>query len=114
VLATNVVGDSLLSDPITLKAAQRPDTPTVPIGTEHDIDVLKFVWNEPFDQYDAISDYKVYWDLGDSTTNLFTLLTSTTYSQREWIKDNGLLPELVPGKYYRFRVAAVNSIGESD
>lgn len=41
-------------------------------------------------------------------------LTPTSYGNLEWIKDNSQLPELVPGQYYRFKVTAVNSIGESD
>lgn len=114
VLATNVVGDSLLSDPLTIKAAQRPETPSLPVSVEHNTYILKFSWSAPFDNYDAITDYRVYWDAGDQDLTLFTQLTPTSYGGLEWIKDNNNLPELVPGQYYRFKVAAVNSIGESD
>lgn len=86
----------------------------MPISVLHDINILKFSWTAPFYQYDSITDYKVYWDASDHTIILFELLTATTYGETEWIKDNNVLPELVPGNYYRFRVSAVNSIGESD
>jgi hypothetical protein len=68
----------------------------------------------PNENYDSIIDYKVYWDAGESGLVLFYTLTDTTYGEYEWFKDNSLMPELLPGAYYQFKVSAVNTIGESD
>jgi hypothetical protein len=61
---------------------------------EHNIDILSFKWIEPFNQHDEITDYRVYWDEGESQINLFKLLTPTTFGEVEWIKDNSILPNL--------------------
>lgn len=75
---------------------------------------MKFSWSEPNDNYSPITDYKVYWDAGDKDLSILIELTPTSYGEVEWLKDNSQLPELIPGQYYRFKVTAVNSIGESD
>lgn len=78
------------------------------------VNSLQFEWSAPFDNYAAITDYKVYWDQGEPDLLLFYSLTETTYAELEWAKDNSQMPELVPGAYYQFKVSAVNAIGESD
>jgi hypothetical protein len=69
---------------------------------------VSFEWITPFSQYDAIYDYKIYWDSGLENA-WFTLLASSTYGQTQYVASG-----LVTGIYYQFKVAAVNTIGESD
>jgi hypothetical protein len=64
VLATSAVGDSALSSPITIKAAQKPDAPSMPTLISQSSDSISIEWTAPSDNFDAILDYNVYWDFG--------------------------------------------------
>ena len=69
---------------------------------------ITFSWNEPYNGGDAITDYEIDWNQGD-TINTFTRLVSTTYGTRVHTV-NGLT---VNGLVYRFIVRAINSVGKS-
>ena len=112
-MATNEVGDGPLSSSVQIKAASPPDAPYPPVLISQMPDAIVFSWTEPFNNYDPILDYKVYWDSG-LAMNIFGVLTMSTFGELQWNKDNSQMPELVPGTYYQFKVSAFNSIGESD
>ena len=84
VLAFNVVGDGSLSSAVTIKAAQQPDAPAMPTLISQGPSSITISWTAPDNQYDTITDYKVYWDFGNGG-NWFVQLTSTTSGQLEWL-----------------------------
>jgi hypothetical protein len=61
---------------------------------------ISIEWTAPSDNFDAILDYNVYWDLGIEAP--FEILTDSTGNQLSFTKDNSVIPELVPGEYYQF------------
>jgi hypothetical protein len=61
---------------------------------------ISIEWMAPSDNFDAILDYNVYWDLGIEAA--FEILTDSTSNLLIWTKDNSEIPELVPGEYYQF------------
>ena len=78
ILATNQVGDSALSSPVTIKAAQVPDAPAQPTLVFQSPTVITIEWVAPHDNFDPILDYIVRWDLGTSS---WEILTSSTGNQ---------------------------------
>ena len=62
VLATNAVGESLLSLATTIKAATVPDAPSKPVLVDQQPSYIEFNWNTPYDGYDSIIDYRIQWD----------------------------------------------------
>lgn len=55
---------------------------------------VSFEWLTPFSQYDAVYDYKVYWDSGTENA-WFTQLASSTFGQTQYVATG-----LVKGTYY--------------
>ncbi len=53
-------------------------------------------------------DYKVLWDAGRGNA-IFDVLAASTFGQVEYTTTAAL----IPGKYYQFKVIAVNNIGDS-
>ena len=63
VIATNEIGDSLPSDPISLRAAVAPDAPSAPTKTFADGTRVEISWNAPLSNGGAdISKYEVFMD----------------------------------------------------
>ena len=112
VLATSDAGDSALSSYVTIMAAQRPDQPVTPELVYQSSTTITFDWTPPSDNFNAISEYRIYWDQGVGAP--FELLGTSAGNSPIFTKDASTLPELVPGEYYEFKVSAVNAIGESD
>ena len=86
VLATSAVGDSSLSDQVTIKAAQKPDAPSLPTLVNQSSTEITINWLAPHDNFDSILDYKVYWDQGKQAP--MSILTASTSNTLSWTKNN--------------------------
>jgi hypothetical protein len=90
-----------------------PDAPTDLVLDSADISQVTFTWTAPFHGGSPITEYKVYWDEGDSEVVDFVLsdelssygTTASIYTRTVGVEAASL---------YRFKVTAVNEIGESD
>jgi hypothetical protein len=91
-------------------AAEVPDAPTNLVRLHASSAFITIGWSQPnYNGGTGITSYKVYWDLASNGLT-FTLLENLeladsllyTYQQG-----------LITGKTYRFKVSAVNWIGES-
>ncbi len=77
-LAANDVGEGPLSSAFAIKAGMQPEAPALPTLVSQMPNEIVFSWVEPANNFDAIFDYKVYWDVGRGDT-LFDLLTPSTF-----------------------------------
>lgn len=109
VKAVNIVGDSVLSASIAIRAAQAPDAPNAPTKKSSTLTSITIQWSPPsFNGGNAISSYKVYIDdgLGGSLTYL---ATHTTLTSLEYTATG-----LFNSRLYHFTVSAINLINESE
>ncbi len=106
-----MIGASAESEVSYFVCADRPGAPSVPVLESTTATSISVAWNVPAtDGGSPISGYKLYmndilandnWDLVFDGSNYPSTLTYTQTG-------------LTPGRYYRFRVIAVNKIGVSD
>lgn len=61
-IAMNQVGKSPLSEFVIIKAAQVPDAPAIPTLVNQGPTAITISWLPPNNNFDALLDYKVYWD----------------------------------------------------
>lgn len=108
--AVNEIGSSLMSERAYLVCADLPGAPGVPILEATTATSISVAWDEPISDGGApISGYKLYMNdiLADDEFNL--IYDGSNYpSAISFTKKN-----LTPGKYYRFKVSAMNRNGES-
>lgn len=88
-----------------------PDTVTNFALVSADILQITFEWDAPYNGGSDILSYRVYWDEGDLSQETF--VESVPYEispdQAVYTIDSGLEAAM----FYRFKVTAVNEIGES-
>jgi len=108
VQAVNAIGESDFSDVAYFIVADLPAAPAAPTMDASTKDSITLAWNAPgSDGGNSISGYKVYmndllsdvWELVYDGTNFPSTLTYTKTG-------------LEAGNYYRFKVAALNGVGE--
>lgn len=104
VKAVNVVGESVHSDSATFIAASLPSIPAAPYKVSASTTEIKIEWISPSGNGSPINNFKLYQSINSSGFNLLKddLGTSTSLT----ISANS-------GSAYKFRVVAVNSVGES-
>ena len=108
IIANNVVGDSQPSATFSAMAAIKPGAPEAPTRKTATTESVTIQWEAPLDDGgDPIDDYNVYWDDGVGAGSSFFLLGSSS-GQTEFTKA-GIE---TPGSAYRFKVTAINYIGE--
>lgn len=105
--AVNVIGSSLLSDPITIRAAEAPAAPAAPEKKSSTLTTIKIQWTEPaYNGGNAVSSYKVYMDDGQAGS-LAYLATITDLTTLEYEATS-----LTNSYEYNFAVSAINVIDE--
>jgi hypothetical protein len=109
VVATNVYGDSALSDPVLAGLMQLlPDAPInlVNVDGTTDATTIRFTWSSGVSDGGAtVIDYRIYYDQGTDTQVL--LASGLT------VLDYTTSVTLTPGTLYSFAITATNSVGES-
>jgi titin len=105
VTANNRIGESLHASLYELAASvpQKPVVPSMVVSTETTIEIQASYPH--FDGGDAVTDYAYTRDEGPLTA----FVTQTNSSNAQYTFEN-----LTPGTIYRFKVAAINSIGQSE
>lgn len=105
IIAQNVLGNSTPSSALSVMAAIKPSAPGVPTKITASITQIYFSWTAPSDNGGTlITDFNVYWDEG--TGGSFSFI-ATSMNMLSFTK-NGL----TAGGTYRFKVTALNAIGE--
>jgi hypothetical protein len=105
-----VYGEGELSDPIQITPAAVPDKPVIVIMTSSDADHITLSWSEGYNGGLPVDLFQVYWDQGDPLATVFVPATPFSTLTNEWTKNS----QLIDGVYYRFKITAVNFIGESE
>jgi hypothetical protein len=110
VQAVNEIGSSMISERAYLVCADLPDAPSAPILEGTTATSISVAWNEPVNDGGApISGYRLYMNdlLADDNFNMVydgsNYPSAISFTSRD----------LTPGKYYRFKVSAMNRNGES-
>ena len=94
-------------------AADKPGIPGMPRYKASSVSTMTIEWDDVSDNGGSlITAYNVYVDTGDLTDDTFNLVGST--EQLEFTLDNTVLTQYIAGSRYRFRITAVNVLGESD
>lgn len=108
VIATNEIGESEPSDPVSLRSAVAPDAPSAPVKTFADGTRIEIEWDPPAGTGgDAITKYEVFMD--DTSGSGFQSLGFTTDgSVTTWAQTDSI----VEGDSYYFKVSAYNSISQ--
>lgn len=83
-----------MSPSSTIKAATIPDPPATPTMVSQSTSTIVIEWTDPYNGFDTIIDYKVYWDAGRGD-NVFDLLADSTFNTLTYSKS-----DLTPGVYY--------------
>lgn len=109
--AINVYGEGPLSEAVTITPASIPDAPTGVIMTSSDKEHITIEWSEEYDGGMPITEFRIYWDQGSATVVNFIASTPFTvaYPLLTYTKST----QIQDGVFYRFKVSAVNFIGES-
>ena len=110
--AVNVLGDSSLSDAITIRAAEEPDAPDAPTKLSSTLTSITIKWNAPgYNGGNPVNAYKVYIDdgLGGTLSYLATVSDLTGGAPFEYTASS-----LVNSRLYYFAVSAVNDVSEGD
>ncbi len=112
VSAINRVGEGQLSPLSTkIKAANVPSKPSAPYYVSSTSSTIIIQWNDVADNGGAlITQFNIYTDDGSLSTITFDLIGST--SSLFYTLDNAIDTQYITGNLYRFRVSAVNEIGE--
>lgn len=110
IVAVNLVGASQDSEVSYFQCADIPDVPDAPVLETTTATSISVAWNEPLsDGGSEILGYKLFMNdiLADDYFNL--VYDGSMYPSTLTFNMTGL----TPGKYYRFKVSAINRIGES-
>lgn len=108
--AVNEIGSSVMSERAYLVCADLPGAPSAPILEGTTATSISVAWNEPASDGGApISGYKLYMNdiLADDMFNM--IYDGSNYPSAISFTQT----KLTPGKYYRFKVSAMNRNGES-
>jgi hypothetical protein len=107
-----VHGEGPLSDEISVTPASVPDVPTELQLLSADPTHISFSWMAPYDGGNEIKSFIIYWDEGVTESETFINSTpfEVTFPETTYTRDSGM----ETGKFYRFKVSAVNDIGESE
>lgn len=103
-----MLGEGPLSEALTITPAELPEAPSDIVLVSADQTHITFSWTAPYNGGNDISAYRVYWDQGTNNfvaSTPFEVSGTTTYT-----RDSGM----ETGVFYRFKVSAVNDIGEGD
>lgn len=106
VRAKNDVGVSEYSPVSRFMAARAADAPPAPTSSFADQTSITVDWTAPYTGGTPITNYKVLWNLGGTGTTFTDLVTvdSTTFTYTQ--------AALTTGEIYKFRVVAVNFVGD--
>lgn len=110
VSAVNVVGEGPLSPASFIIAAKVPDKPVSLAKVSASITQITISFTAPYTGGTPLTGYKFYWNNGSGTT--FTLLQSVTDLTTQY-STSPQVASLTAGALYRFKISAVNAIGES-
>ena len=108
--ALNAVGEGDLSDEIAIYAATVPGNPSAPTMVSQSETQISIQWTalpSGSDGGSPVTDYKVYWDNGESLGNFYLKQATTTPAM------SFTATSLTAGTFYSFKIAAVNLVGES-
>ena len=108
-VAFNAVNDGAASESIAIYAATVPATPDAPTLLSQSDEAISIQWSASPTSANGgspILDYRVYYDEGLGGS--FSQLTDTTTPDFEYTLTN-----VVAGEIYRFKITAVNVVGES-
>jgi hypothetical protein len=94
-------------------AAERPGKPYTPVYVSSTATTITIGWKDNQDNGGSlITAYKVYADTGSLTDNTFNYIDST--AELEFTLDKTVHTSYLSGEKYRFRITAVNVLGESE
>lgn len=106
--AVNDIGTSVESDTQYFVCADLPDAPDVPVFEQATKTSITIAWNLPADNGgSAITGYRVYMNAVDQG-DWFMVYNGQSQPTKLFYKQNGL----TSGVLYRFKVSALNSVGE--
>lgn len=95
-----------------IMAADKPGRPDMPWYISSSATTITLGWQDVADNGGtAITTYNIYADTGDLTDDTFNLIASTP--DLKYTLDNTVLTQFISGDKYRFRITAVNVLGES-
>lgn len=111
--ALNRVGEGSLSPySINIKAANVPGKPATPWYISSTSTTITLGWNDDQDNGGAlITYYQLYTDNGVLISNTYFYLDTT--SDLTYTLDTATFSNYTTGQIYKFRLTAVNEIGES-
>jgi hypothetical protein len=104
--AHNIYGAGPQSAVLEIIPASVPDAPTALTLVSSSHTQIAFSWTAPYNGGYPITSYKVYWD-NNTNGATFTLATSVSGVTQVTVSTG-----VQAGNFYRFKVAAVNQIGE--
>lgn len=111
VVAVNSIGDSVTAEPIGIYAATVPDPPDAPAMISQSQFAINFSWPAlavAKNGGSPVLDYKIYWDNPNDALG-YIVLASTTTPAFTYTASG-----LVAGSEYKFRIVALNIVGDSD
>lgn len=111
VVSVNSIGNSVTATPIGIVAATVPDPPNAPTMISQSQFAINFSWQAldvAKNGGSPVLDYKIYWDKPNDALG-YVLLASTTSPAFTYTAT-----DLVAGSEYKFRIVALNIVGDSD
>ena len=105
--AINYIGEGPLTASIGIVAATIPDTPAAPTRTTAGLTFISIAWIGPFNGGSALISYIIQRNAGTGSTSYTTIdtIASTNLAYTNY--------GLTTGQQYKFKIIAVNSVGQS-
>jgi titin len=107
VSAINSIGESVISDPVSIIASTVPDAPTAPENVVSEKLFIEIRWQIPYNGGDEIDDYQIDYKHEDEVYNWETIFSTGNLNQYT-------ITDLLTGEIYDFRVRAHNDVGYGD
>ena len=118
VSAINDLGQGPFSEPTSIIAGLKPDPPVELSKVSASINHITFDWIAGQDNCSPITSYRIMWNfgVGDSVSTLLeSINVATEYTVGDPSGENTAVSTILQScQDYKFKLVAVNAIGESD